>query len=249
MTEVAVKDDSALGSVYWRMRVAASYLIANFKGSAKSFPRVCNICGYEGYFGPAGRGRRIDAKCPRCKSAERYRLFKLWLDRNPEKLSGADVLHFAPEKSMTALIKPVAKSYKTGDIQPGRADLVLNIENMNLPDGAFDCVVCSHVLEHVDDEKALSEIRRVLKPGGFAIIMIPVIEGWTETYENPAMKTRDERTVHFGQYDHVRYYGADVRDRIRAAGFALSEFTAEGPDVARYGLLPGEKVFVAAKPA
>lgn len=246
---MAVKGVSALGGVYWRLRVQASYIAARFKGVPKRFPRVCNICGYEGYFGPAGRGRRVDAKCPRCKSAERYRLFKLWLDRNPERLHGADVLHFAPEKSMTALIRPLAKTYKTGDIQPGRADLVLNIEKMDLPDRAFDCVVCSHVLEHVDDTKALAEIHRVLKPGGIAIIMIPVVEGWPETYENTAVKTNDERTIHFGQYDHVRFYGADVRARIRDAGFALSEFTAGGADVVRYGLLPGEKVFIAAKPA
>jgi len=248
MAQVSAKGVSVLSSIYWRVRVAASYIAARFKGVPKSFPRVCNICGYEGYFAPAGRGRRIDAKCPCCKSAERYRLFKLWLDGNREKLIGADVLHFAPEKSMMSLIRPLAGSYKTADIQPGRADLVLDIENVDLPDRTFDCVVCSHVLEHVDDAKALSEIRRVLRPGGIAIIMIPVIEGWSQTYENPAVKTRDDRTVHFGQYDHVRYYGADVRARIRDAGFALSEFTAEGPDVVRYGLLPGEKVFLAQKP-
>ncbi len=247
MAGVALKRGAALGGIYWRMRVRASYVVARFKNLPKRYPRECNICGYAGYFGPAGRGRRVDAKCPRCKSAERYRLFKLWLDRNGDRLSGADVLHFAPEKSMTALIRPLVKTYKTGDIQPGRADFVLNIEDMDLPDGAFDCVVCSHVLEHVDDAKALSEIRRVLKPGGIAIIMIPVIEGWSETYENPSVTTRDGRTVHFGQYDHVRYYGADVRARIRDAGFTLSEFTAEGPEVARYGLLPGEKVFIAAR--
>ena len=238
---------SALRDLYWRAVVSASYIAARFTNLPERFPRVCNICGYEGYFGPTGRGRRVDAKCPRCKSAERYRLFKLWQDRNPEIIRGADVLHFAPEKSIIALIKPVAKSYTTGDIQPGRADMVLNIEAMDLPDASFDCVVCSHVLEHVDDAKALSEIHRVLKPGGLAIIMIPVIEGWAHTYENASVKSRDERTIHFGQYDHVRYYGADVRARILAAGFTLTEFTAEGPEVSRYGLLPGEKVFLAAK--
>lgn len=247
MVETAVKGGSALNGFYWRVRVEASYFLARLKGVQRSFPRVCNICGYQGYFGPAGRGRRIDAKCPRCKSAERYRLFKLWLDLNSQKLSGADVLHFAPEKSMTALIRPLAKSYKTGDIKPGRADLVLNIENVDLPDASFDCVVCSHVLEHVDDMKALAEMHRLLRPRGIAIIMIPIVEGWIDTYENPVANTDSERTLHFGQNDHVRYYGADVRARIRAAGFELSEFTATGQDVARYGLLRGEKVFVAAR--
>jgi SAM-dependent methyltransferase len=248
MSEVGAKGQSVLTDLYWRIRVYASYIAVRFSNMPKRFARVCNICGYEGYFGPAGGGRRFDAKCPRCKSAERYRLFKLWLDRHPGRLANADVLHFAPEKSMIALIKPDAKSYLTGDIQPGKADRVLNIEAVDLPDASFDCVVCSHILEHVDDKKALSEIHRVLRPGGLAVIMIPVIEGWPQTYENPHAVTRDERTIHFGQYDHVRQYGADVRGRILAAGFSLSEFTAEGPDVARYGLLPGEKVFLAAKP-
>lgn len=239
---------SRLDALYWRVAVTASYVAARFIKLPKRFPRECNICGYKGYFGPAGRGRRVDAKCPRCSSAERYRLFKLWLDQNGKRLQGADVLHFAPEKSMTMLIKPLAGSYRTADIKPGRADLVLNIEAVDLPDASFDCIVCSHVLEHVNDRKALAEIFRLLRPGGFAIVMIPIVEGWSRTYENPAVKTDEERTLNFGQYDHVRYYGADVRDRIADAGFRLTEFDADGATVARYGLLRGEKVFVADKP-
>jgi SAM-dependent methyltransferase len=181
------------------------------------FPRLCNICGYEGYFGPAGRGRRVDAKCQQCKSAEPYRLFKLWLDRNEARIRGADMLHFAPQRAMTRLVKPLAKTYRTADIAAGRADMVLNIENIDLPDASLDCVVCSHVLEHVDDARALGEMRRVLRPGGCIVIMIPIIEGWDQTYENPLLTSRDERTLHFGQYDHVRRYGADARDRIRGA--------------------------------
>jgi tagatose-1,6-bisphosphate aldolase non-catalytic subunit AgaZ/GatZ len=88
----------------------------------------------------------------------------------------------------------------------------------------------------------------VLKPGGVALIMLPVIEGWSTTYETKAVTTPEDRMRHYGQSDHVRYYGADVRDRIRAAGFKLDEFTAEGEDVLTYGLARGEKVFVATKP-
>jgi len=104
------------------------------------------------------------------------------------------------------------------------------------------------VLEHVDDAKALSEIYRVLKPGGVALIMLPVIEGWSTTYENPRVTTPEERKRHYGQSDHVRYYGADIRERIKRAGFALDEFTAEGEDVLTYALQRGEKVFIATKP-
>lgn len=235
-------------AAYWRIAVALSYLRSTLKSLRGRETHLCSVCGYEGPFGPGPCGRRPDVKCPRCRSGERHRLLKLWLDQSPDVLSDADVLHFAPEKSMTALLKNISKSYRTADIEPGRADLTLNIESLALPDATFDCVVCSHVLEHVDDQKALSEIWRVLRPGRFAIIMVPIVEGWAATYENPDATTAAERERHFGQHDHVRYYGADLRERIRAAGFGLEEFTADGPDVPRYGLLPGAKVFIATRP-
>jgi len=102
---------------------------------------------------------------------------------------------------------------------------------ISVPDQSFDCIVCSHVLEHVDDKKALAEIYRALRRGGVALIMLPVIEGWAKTYENQTVRTPEERKRHYGQADQCRYYGADIRDRIRSAGFQLEEFTAEGEDV------------------
>jgi SAM-dependent methyltransferase len=158
------------------------------------------------------------------------------------------VLHFAPEKGLASLLKARVGSYQSADVAPGRGDLVRNIEAIEEPEASFDCVVCSHVLEHVDDRKALGEVYRVLKRGGVALIMLPVIEGWSRTYENAAAVTPEDRMRHYGQSDHVRYYGADVRDRIRAVGFRLDEFTAEGEDVLTYGLSRGEKVFIATKP-
>ena len=88
----------------------------------------------------------------------------------------------------------------------------------------------------------------MLKPGGVALIMLPIIEGWHQTYENAEVTTPKARQLHYGQSDHLRYYGADVRDRIRAAGFVLDEFTAEGPTVPTYALQRGEKLFIARRP-
>lgn len=209
-------------------------------------PRECNVCGTRARFHAFGIPPRLDAVCPRCSSLERHRLLKLLLDQRPDLVSGRDVLHFAPELAVTGFIKPLARSLTGADLQPGRADLTLNIESMPaVPAGSYDLVICSHVLEHVDDRLALAEMHRVLRSGGAALLMTPVVEGWRSTYENPAVRTAADRMVHFGQADHVRHYGADIRDRIRAAGFELDEFTAEQPWVLKHGLLRGEKVFIA----
>ena len=121
---------------------------------------------------------------------------------------------------MVSCLRGVASVYTSADIEKGRADLVLNIESLDLADGTYSCIVCSHILEHVDDRRALAEMRRVCVRV-LAIIMTPVVEGWSRTYGNPAITTPLGRQYHFGQPDHVRYYGADVRDRIREAGFEL----------------------------
>ena len=196
---------------------------------------------------PFGDPPRRGARCAECGSLERHRLIGLWLGDNSAVVDGAKILHFAPEPAVKALLQRRSSEYRSADLVPDNVDLVLNIENIDLPDKSVDVVVCSHVLEHVDDVKALKEIYRVLTPGGRALLMFPIIEGWDETYEDPAHTTPAARETYFGQSDHVRMFGRDVRDRIRRAGLNLSEFTAREPNVARYGLYRGEKIFVADK--
>lgn len=206
----------------------------------------CPMCGFTGLFGWFGDPPRRDACCPSCRSLERHRLVKLWFDRNKSRLIGGTALHFAPEPAVVKIFKPAAGRYVTADIAPGRADVVLDIEDMRSEaDGSYDWIICSHVLEHVDDRRALAELRRILKPGGTLIVMIPLVEGWPLTLEDPEVQSKTDRARYYGQWDHVRYYGADVRQRIAAAGFKLDEFTATEPDVSRYGLTRGEKVFLA----
>lgn len=207
----------------------------------------CPICGFFGKFRGFGDPVRTAAQCPRCWSLERHRLFALAVERSVITFADKDVLSFAAEAAIGNLVKG-ARSYKTSNYPHANgADFALNMEAIDLPDESCDMVICSHILEHVDDRKSLAELFRILRPGGQLIFMIPVIEGWAETYEDSSIRTDRERHVHFGQFDHVRYYGADVRERVTAAGFQLSEFTSDPVDSIHYGLLRGEKVFIGLK--
>lgn len=213
-------------------------------------PRTCPICGTTGLFSVFGYPPRFDARCGSCGSLERHRLFALYMQRNWVFAPRHRVLHFAPERLLGRMICGQVGVYETADIAERRqVTHYIDIEATGLVDASFDRVVCNHVLEHVDDRLALAELFRILVPGGKALLMTPVVEGWAQTYENPAITAPADRLVHFGQADHIRIYGRDVRDRIRAAGFMLDEFTAVEPDVLRYGLIRGETLFVATRPA
>lgn len=188
---------------------------------------------------------RFDAQCPGCDALERHRLFVLACRALDLFARPLDVLHFAPEPAIRAYVSPRASRYVTADISGLGVDRKESIEAISLPDASFDVVIASHVLEHVDDRRALRELRRVLRPPGLLLCMVPIIEGWDTTYENGAVHDGAARELHFGQSDHVRYYGRDFRERLRSAGFDLTEYTADGMLSPRYGLLRGEKVFLA----
>lgn len=208
--------------------------------------RSCPLCAYDGYFRYFGRPPRLDALCPQCGSLERHRLFWLWFGGDKSKLD-EPILHFAPEAVLSEKFRKLYREYSTADLY-NKADFNLNIEYIDLPSGSLNTVICNHVLEHVSDRKALAEIYRVLSEKGRLVASVPIVEGWDHTYENDSITSPLERELHFGQFDHVRCYGRDFRDRLHSAGFAkVDEVTAEGRDVAKYGLLRGEKVFICSK--
>ena len=224
--------------------------VSKFRAAATGVtPRTCPICGFHGLFQVFGNPPRFDARCSGCSSLERHRLFVLHIQRDGFLAPTHRVLHFAPEVQLTALIQGLVAHYETADLSDRRMTThQINIEQTGLPSGHYDRIICNHVLEHVDDAKALAELFRMLKPGGKAVLTTPIVEGWAKTYENPHVVSPAERQLHFGQADHVRIYGRDLRDRITAAGFALTEVTAVEPDVLTYGLMRGETLFIAMKP-
>jgi SAM-dependent methyltransferase len=191
-----------------------------------------------------------DTRWPPIRSAPGAFLLNV-IGRSPfarvkSRCSRARSFSISPEPSLTAFIRSKGlKSYKTCDLFKPDVDLRIDICNIELPDQSFDLVLCLHVLEHVpDDRKAMSELRRILRPSGMAIIMVPLEEGLDETYENPSIVSEADRLIHFGQEDHVRYYGRDLRDRLRGAGFSIREWVSKEPYVLKHGLKRGERIFL-----
>lgn len=180
---------------------------------------------------------------------ERHRLFWLWYATHTEQVR-PPILHFAAEPVYERQFRTqyVQKSdaYRTADLFTS-ADLQLDIEHMALPDTSVSTVICNHVLEHVNDRNALDEIYRVLCDDGVAILSVPTEEGWAHTYEDTNITNPKARKLHFGQRDHVRYYGRDFRDRLSAANFKFVEITSSPADVAKYGLLRGDRFFLCRK--
>ena len=225
----------------------------------------CPCCGARlRKFAPHHRGRP-NALCPRCGAAERHRLLWLYLQREADLArAGIAVLHFAPEAAIARRLETLPNlAYTTADLDPAAAMVAADITNLPFDDESFDLILCSHVLEHVvDDRRAFAEMFRVLRPGGRALLMHP-IDYSRDTYEDPSITTPDERKRAFLQEDHVRIYGRDFPDRVAVAGFevSLDRYVERIGDreVERFGLrtqtltpapdATADDLFVCAKPA
>lgn len=214
-------------------------------------PRECSLCGFKGKFLAEIHFPDIftyDAVCPSCQSLPRNRLLALAMEQ--KGLLGPDkkLLHFAPERTVTSFLNGKLGGYTTVDLNPVGVDRQENIEGLTLADNEWDLIICSHVLEHVDHKKALAELFRVLKPGGRLLALFPIVEGWQESYEPGGITDPHGRAIHFGKDNHVRRFGRDVRQDFATAGFELEEFAPHGETAVRYGLIPGETLFIGRKP-
>ena len=195
--------------------------------------------------------------CPFCRCHDRERHLTLFFERLElwERFEGAAVLHLAPEKHLARRIEECApERYVKGDLAPSREGVErIDVTALPFADASFDWVICNHVLEHVpDDVRALAEIWRVLRPGGGAILQTPYAAALEASVENPEIVSAAQRLEFYGQEDHVRLYGRDLFERIRAAGFEL-ELRSHAEwlphiDAARYGVNQEEPLFWCIKP-
>lgn len=190
---------------------------------------------------------RENVLSPSTLSLERHRLLWLYLKNETEFFSKPlKVLHFAPEQAFYKRFKRLGNiEYTTTDLNSPLADVKADICNLPFPDNAFDVILCNHVLEHIpNDTKAMQELYRVMKPGGWGIFQIPQDLKREKTFEDDSITDKKERGRIFGQYDHVRIYGRDYFDKLRSIGFTVEEVDYTQilpPDaVQKYRLAQGE---------
>lgn len=218
----------------------------------------CPVCGakYRRFLPYGYVQSRDNALCPSCLSLERHRLLWLYLTRETNLLTASPrTLHIAPEVCIMRHLKPHFAThpgqYITADLESPLADLHFDVQQIPLADNSIDVVLCNHILEHVtDDRQALRELHRILRPGGWGIVLSPVEQDYEQTYEDDTITDTAERTRIFGQYDHRRIYGADYTDRLRSVGFTAADidYTASLTDHERtLYALPADHIYVVYK--
>jgi len=186
--------------------------------------RYCPVCEKSSRkFASFGIVPRSDAQCVMCGSLERHRLTWVFLTQKTDLFDGQPkcVLHVAPEREFEKKFRSeIQGHYVTADLFRTDVSEQMDICEIAHPSATFDVIYCSHVLEHVvDDRKAMREFHRVLKLGGWAILNVPVTSD--ETFEDPKVTDPNERLRLFGQKDHVRRYGPDYIHRLRDSGFSV----------------------------
>jgi predicted SAM-dependent methyltransferase len=214
---------------------------------------ICPVC--EGHFRKlltAGVKPRPNAQCPKCGSFERHRLLWLYLkERTNFFTANLTVLEIAPLDYLQHKFRAMPNlDYVSVDLQSPVAMAKMDITDMQFQANHFDCIICYHVLEHItDDQKAMREIFRVLKPDGWAICQVPILN--EKTFEDPSITTPADRRKFFGDPDHVRIYGLDYRNRLERIGFTVKvdDYVKQLSDdaIKKYSLIKGEDIYLCKK--
>jgi len=200
-------------------------------------------------------GYREHVRCPMCNSSNRERSIFLFL-QSQGFFSGDKelrVLHIAPERALQKFMKRLPKMTHTSiDLASPSADMAMDINQLVFPNETFDLVICNNVLEHIpDDVHAMREIFRVLKGGGWALLMVPIATKLQKTFEDDSVTTESERERVFGQSDHVRIYAMDFEDRVREAGFDVERMLPERflnkEQISEYAIDSREAIYWATK--
>ncbi len=222
----------------YRIRNNQIIICANFienNNLSKEQEGYCILCGsYVNRFLPAGiqheifkrhhiigGGFRNNCICEKCGSSDRERWLYYVLNRYTKIFNNAcSVLHFAPEnvvKKVITIQNPSCQ-YFTADIIKGCGQYIVDMTSISFEDESFDYIIANHVLEHiVDEQKAICELKRVLKINGKLILSFPICMDMN-TLEDPTITTEEERLNTYGQIDHVRLYGRDYVEHIEKYG-------------------------------
>lgn len=171
----------------------------------------------------------LNYSCPVCAASDRERLYSLFIEEKMDDVKKeVSLIDFAPPKSLSNFITRYSLiKYRTADLLRDDVDDQVDITNMAIYNNEqFDAFICSHILEHVDDDiKAIKELYRILKNDGWGILMAPVNLGLKDVYENKQIKSPEERWKHFGQHDHLRAYSKQgYLNRIKSVGFKVKEY-------------------------
>ncbi|SDR73021.1 class I SAM-dependent methyltransferase [Christiangramia echinicola] len=247
----------ALNSIPRPVLIRMSYLVRPFlkiylKGSRYTDP--IDGSGFRKFLPYGYENQRENVLSPSTLSLERHRLLWLYLKDETEFFNkDLKVLHFAPEQAFYKRFRKLNNlEYTTTDLNSPLADVKADICDLSFENDSFDFILCNHVLEHIpDDTKAMQELYRILKPGGTAILQIPQELNRAETFQDDSITDPKERAKIFGQYDHVRVYGRDYFDKLRAIGFQVEEvdYTSilSEAEIDKYCLAKGEIIPVCHK--
>jgi len=218
---------------------------------------TCPCCGWNlRVFTRGGLSLRVrhSGYCPRCTSKARHRRDWLYLKENTNLFTdNLHLLHVSPAYALSRRLAHMANIRFVGVdiVKRPYVSHQLDITETPFSSASFDAVICIHVLEHIEDDyKAIAELYRLLKPGGWAMITVP-IDLDSETYEDSRIVSPEERKKHFGEAEHVRAYGFDFAERLKSCGFRVLLDRGDSLSVAtmeKYGLLDDENVFYCTKP-
>lgn len=203
-----------------------------------------------------GAQNRPNVLCPHDFTLERHRLMWYYLKNHSNFFTaeGLKVMHVAPEQCFLGKFKKQKNlEYVTSDLESPIADMHFDLHDIPLEDNQYDVIFCNHVMEHVDDyHRCMQELLRIMKPGGWGIMQVPIDYTRTETYEDPTITDPKEREKHFWQYDHVRLFAQDYPDKLRNAGFEVENFEfkkeMEEEYYKRYRFQDSEILYIVRKP-